>query len=352
MFKFIKKFFSLMFIVVFIMIFSYYNKDEFIDHYKLINLKNNDIINIQEKLSSFDLDNIDNIENLEFYYTPNKKLLDNIILKINNSEKRIFLEVYMLTEKRIKFALIKAKKRGVDVKVVLEKNPYMATSINVKHAKELIAWWVDLKWSEPTSFSLNHAKFIIFDNEVLISTWNFTYSSFLFNRDIFLIFSDKKLIKIFLEIFSSDFKWVKSSIYHDNLVLSPLYSRAKFEKLFWYAEEEILMYFPYLNDSKLKTILIEKAKKIDIKIVVSKEYYENNDNKEDINKLKKVWIKIKVLKKPKMHSKAILVDKKILFIWSINFSSYSLDKNRETGLIFKNEVIISKFMELFNKDFK
>ncbi|MDR1944910.1 MAG: phospholipase D-like domain-containing protein [Candidatus Peribacteria bacterium] len=51
-----------------------------------------------------------------------------------------------------------------------------------------------------------------------------------------------------------------------------------------------------------------------------------------------------------MHSKAILVDNKYLFIGSVNFSEYSLDKNREIGILTKEEKVISKFNEIFKKD--
>jgi phosphatidylserine/phosphatidylglycerophosphate/cardiolipin synthase-like enzyme len=53
-----------------------------------------------------------------------------------------------------------------------------------------------------------------------------------------------------------------------------------------------------------------------------------------------------------MHSKAILIDNKYLFIWSINFSKYSLDKNREIWILLKNWDIISKFKSLFAIDFE
>jgi len=59
-----------------------------------------------------------------------------------------------------------------------------------------------------------------------------------------------------------------------------------------------------------------------------------------------------MLDKYTMHSKAILVDKKYLFIWSVNFSNYSLDKNRETWVLLTNNDIILKFIRLFNSDFK
>ena len=132
--------------------------------------------------------------------------------------------------------------------------------------------------------------------------------------------------------------------------MSPSYSRDKFKILFEWANSKIDMYFQYLQDEKLEKLLIDKAKTwVKIRVVVSENFY--NSKKEKIKYLEKNNINIKPLLKTKMHSKAILIDDKYLFIWSVNFSSYSLDKNRETGLIFTNKNIITKFSELFEKDF-
>jgi len=55
------------------------------------------------------LDKIREIKETEFSYSPSKELLENIVSKMNNSKKRIYLEVYMLTENKLKDALKKAK---------------------------------------------------------------------------------------------------------------------------------------------------------------------------------------------------------------------------------------------------
>ena len=52
-----------------------------------------------------------------------------------------------------------------------------------------------------------------------------------------------------------------------------------------------------------------------------------------------------------MHSKVILVDEKYVFVWSVNFSEYSLDKNREMWIILKNEGIVKRILEIFKNDF-
>jgi phosphatidylserine/phosphatidylglycerophosphate/cardiolipin synthase-like enzyme len=53
-----------------------------------------------------------------------------------------------------------------------------------------------------------------------------------------------------------------------------------------------------------------------------------------------------------MHAKAILIDEKFLFIWSINFSTYSIDQNREIWILIINNEIINNFLNIFNQDIK
>jgi phosphatidylserine/phosphatidylglycerophosphate/cardiolipin synthase-like enzyme len=56
---------------------------------------------------------------------------------------------------------------------------------------------------------------------------------------------------------------------------------------------------------------------------------------------------VKILDKYNMHSKAILIDETYLFLGSINFSEYSLDKNKEVGVIIKNKSEVEEFIEIF-----
>jgi len=116
------------------------------------------------------------------------------------------------------------------------------------------------------------------------------------------------------------------------------------------AKKDIKMYFQYTKDDQLVNLLIKlkKEKNIKISIIIPKTASDD----ENILKLKKAWINIKILSKYKMHAKAILVDKKYLFIWSINFSNYSLDKNREVWILLKNSKIINDFLYIYNQDIK
>lgn len=348
--KFSQKTIQTIIILLFVVLFSIFFSKEYLENYTKNNseIKHNNIL--KYNISSFEVSKIKNLEKVEFYYTPYKPLLDKIVKKIDDAKNKIYLEVYMLTETRIKQALISAKKRWIDIKILLEKNPYKANNINNKHYKFLSDNDIKIKWSNPDNYILNHSKFMIIDDEIIVSTWNFTYSTFAYNRDMFLFISDMKLLNKLNELFEKDFIWEKTSLYDNNLVISPSDSRDKFSKLFDSAKGDIKMYFQYLKDEKLEDILIKKAEKwINIEILVSESFYL--EEKQKIKELAIKSIKIKPLKKAKMHSKAILIDDKYLFIWSINFSDYSLDKNREIWILLTNQAIIKEFNELFEKDF-
>lgn len=302
----------------------------------------------KERNESFKISDINNIEEIELFSTPNKELLENIVLLIENAQSHIYIEMYMFTENRIREALIKAKNRGIDIKVILEKSPYLASNINNKTYEEFIDRWIEVVWSNPDNYTFNHSKIILIDSLSIISTWNLTYSTFTQNRDLFLFIKDENISKNLLMNFNNDFAWKKESMFYENVIISPNNSRSKLTKLLEEADKKIIMYVPYFDDELLleKIINLKQEKEIEITIIFAK----TAENEENTKILKEKWIKVYIIPKYKMHSKAILVDDKYLFIWSINFSKNSIDYNREYWLLIKEEKIIYEFQNIFESD--
>jgi phosphatidylserine/phosphatidylglycerophosphate/cardiolipin synthase-like enzyme len=102
---------STIFSIIFILIFSYYNLEEYRDFYLEKELIQKQEIELKNNLKKFSLDNLEKLEESKLYYTPNKNLINIITQKINKAEKRIYLETYIFTEKRIRESLKKAKNR-------------------------------------------------------------------------------------------------------------------------------------------------------------------------------------------------------------------------------------------------
>ncbi|MDD3144840.1 MAG: phosphatidylserine/phosphatidylglycerophosphate/cardiolipin synthase family protein [Candidatus Gracilibacteria bacterium] len=340
---------SSLIIINFLIIFSLFNFREYYNfHKEKIEISKNESEN-KKYLKDFNLNNINSYENIEIYETPDKKLLENLVEKINNAEKYVYIEVYMLTETRIRESLIKAKKRGIDIKVIMEKDPYLAYSINNKTYDEFQKNNIDVVWSNTKNYSLNHTKLILIDGLNIISTGNLTYSTFTQNRDFFVFIKDNDLNEKLIGIFKDDFTGIKKTIYDKNLVVSPSISREKILKLLDSANNDVKIYMQYFSDDEINNKLIEirKKKKINISAVIPKTAVDDENTKILI----KNGINIKEIPKYKMHAKTILIDEKYLLIGSINFSNYSIDKNREIGIIIENRKIISKFLDIFKNDF-
>lgn len=304
-----------------------------------------------DSLSKFDFSQIQTLSWVSLEVTPDKKWLENFVTKIDTAEEKVWIEVYIFTEKRLQKAVINAKKRGVDVKVILEKNVYKAPSMNKKIFAEFEKNGIEVVWSDSKDYSLNHSKMAVIDDEVIVSTGNYSYSTFAYNREFFLVMKNPDFQKIMEEIFLKDFDWEKFALYHPNLVLSPFSSRHKMEYLIQNAQKTLHIYALNFWDEKMRDLLIKKQKsgvKVEIILPDTKKVASNSD---EIEAFTSAWIAVKMLKKPEAHAKAILSDGKYLYVGSVNFSAPSMDLNREIGIVLKNPEIISEFLEIFHTDF-
>ena len=301
----------------------------------------------KEKLNNFSLAHIPQFENVSLRRTPDESFIQDIVLKISKTRKNIYLNSYIFTEKRIKKALIEAGKRGVDVKVILEKNVYNAPNVNKATYEELKENNIPVVWSASKNFSLNHAKYIVFDDVVLVSTWNYSYSNFTKKRDLFLYVTDATFLKNMVNLFENDFSGEKTFFNQDNVVLSSYDARWKLSKLIQESQSSILMYAPYLQDDLLISLLKTKIKDwINIKIVTN----VSEKSEQDIKDLIDLGLEI-VFSPLEIHAKSIDVDGKVVYIGSINFSTSSIDKNREVWLLISHENIIKQFEDVFYRDF-
>ncbi len=169
-------------------------------------------------------------------------MLDRLVSMIEQSKKQVFIEVYIFTEKRILQALKDAKKRGVDVRVVLEKNVFGATSINRKVFKELQSAGVSVTYDNSKLYNFVHTKLLIVDDTYIITTGNVSYSSFTINREFYVIGENSADIQTLRSIFLADFRGQEILESTDNLVVSPVNSRKKIETLLISAKKDIFLY--------------------------------------------------------------------------------------------------------------
>ena len=124
---------------------------------------------------------------------------------IRRAQKRIYIENPYFTEKVLVEELVLAKKRGVDVKIILPavNDMILYDKINLKIANYFIENKIEV-YLYPT---MNHVKAAIYDNWACLGSANFNRLSMFKNREINIAFYDEKTVNELLKrLFIKDFE--------------------------------------------------------------------------------------------------------------------------------------------------
>ncbi|MDO8339648.1 MAG: phospholipase D-like domain-containing protein [Candidatus Burarchaeum sp.] len=133
-------------------------------------------------------------------FSPNGE--DEVISLISSASSTLDLEVYAFSYELLADELIKAKERGIAVRVLLEpslsgNNPNLAT------AETLRDGGVEVRWADPSR--TNHAKFLIIDGRrVLVGSHNWSWHAMNTNREASLLVEDSATVREFEDAFEKD----------------------------------------------------------------------------------------------------------------------------------------------------
>lgn len=280
-----------------------------------------------------------------------------IVDAINSAKSEVLVEVYLLSDKEIIGALTQAKTRGVSVDVMLEEHPFGGGSLNNTTTKTLSDAGISVEWAN-SAFALTHEKAIVIDGlEAFILNQNLTGTSFSKNREYDVIDTNPQDVIEIRTIFVDDWQRKSFSQTSPNLVISPNTSRSLLSNLIQSGAKEIDIEIEDINDKQIVSILSNKAKNVQVKLIVPT-ISQVSSNADSIKELAKEGVLVKTLSSPYIHAKLILVDSQKAYVGSVNLSTQSMDENRELGIILvKNdsiETLAVSFASDWNKgsDFK
>jgi len=145
------------------------------------------------------------------YFSPQDKVQTKLIRAIKSAKEKIYAAVYMITEKNIANALIKAKlERSIDVQIITDK---ISLESSYGKAGMLATQGVNVFIFNPPASSYNsflrahaimHHKFALFDQTVWTGSFNWTRSAGSKNKEnVVTITDDTELHNTYLEQFNS-----------------------------------------------------------------------------------------------------------------------------------------------------
>jgi cardiolipin synthase A/B len=273
---------------------------------------------------------------------------------IAHAKSSIDLTMYELSDTTAESDLGAAAKRGVDVRVILDRKE---KSSNEKAYDYLHSHSVKVVWSS-SKYEYTHQKTLVVDgSEAVIMTANLSSQYYATSRDFLVTDTSRPDVDAIGAVFDADYA------HHSvtpgdgqDLVWSPTDSQDKLLALINGAHHSLRIYSEEMGDATIEKALIAAAKRgVDVQVTG-----ENTDGEydSDFKKLTEGGVHVSYYSDENgfyIHGKVVEADYGAsgakVFIGSENFSSTSLNRNRELGLITSNGSVMSAIASDFSTDF-
>ncbi|GEM_PF-2547532 len=136
---------------------------------------------------------------IDVCFTPGEDCTQRVVEAVNAAEVAVYVQAYSFTAMEIERALLAARARGVDVRVILDRS-VLSTPHNVAEllSTHEIPVWID------EQLGIAHNKVMILDEaRVVTGSFNFTRAAQTRNAENLLIIDDPMLAKKYLSNWES-----------------------------------------------------------------------------------------------------------------------------------------------------
>ncbi|MFZ1897571.1 phospholipase D-like domain-containing protein [Methanoregula sp.] len=328
---------------------------------------------------------------------------------IESAEHRVLVNVYELTSANITADLINAKKRGVDVEVLLEGGPVGGISPSEKSAiyrlnqSGIPVFEMAAPEGGHEPYRYDHAKYVVIDDRaVLVTSENFGHTGFpstgeTGNRGWGVVMEEPRLAAYFGDLYQTDisgsaitpvggnegplenFSIISRQVAFEPAtftgarvtpVISPDTSD-EITDLLVSAQESIEIQQAYItNESKtrlnpyLATAINASRRGVHVRVLLDSYWYNTEDEADNdemvalINRiaasdnlpLEARCADLEASGLEKIHNKGVIVDDRAVLVSSINWNTNSPGFNREAGVIIEQPVVARYFRTVFDAD--
>jgi hypothetical protein len=176
------------------------------------------------------------------YDNPQKEIIKNI----NQAEAFINIAMYIFTDREIALPLIKARERGVKVRLYLDKD-----QVDYQYSQSRFLVQKGIKTRISSNNYIMHHKFAIIDNRLLLTgSYNWTFSANHRNDENLMVIDDPEIIEIFQNQFAN--LWTNK------------YSLERTRQLYQIAKIDFLPTSPTSPKPEVQTININTASQYEL----------------------------------------------------------------------------------------
>jgi phosphatidylserine/phosphatidylglycerophosphate/cardiolipin synthase-like enzyme len=193
---------------------------------------------------------ISTLAKTEVYFSLSDNPQKEIIKNINQAEAFINIAMYIFTDREIAIPLVKARERGVKVRLYLDQD-----QVDYKYSQSRFLVQKGIKTRISTNNYIMHNKFAIIDNRILLAgSYNWTFSANHRNDENLMVIDDPEIIEIFQNQFVN--LWTNK------------YSLERTQKLYEIAKVDFLPTSPTPAQTKTKIININSASLEELTVIL------------------------------------------------------------------------------------
>lgn len=254
-----------------------------------------------------------------------------IVQFIQKAQKRLDINTYLMTDRRVLATLRAAVQRGVNVRVIITRRPYGHRPHG--EIRALRATGAHVRYAPPRftgRYRFDHAKYMVSDHASEIGTANLTWSAFHKNREYLWMGQSARVSEALGDVFQAD--WSRRRVGpgpRRTLVLAPgattaLVSALRVPGPVCVESEELG------HDRRLLAAF--RAKAGDIRLLLPRRLSQYD--RRIATTLASYGVRVRTLSHPYLHAK-LIAGTRSAFMGSENLSPTSLKHNREVGIVLR-----------------
>jgi cardiolipin synthase A/B len=281
-----------------------------------------------------------------------------IIDAINAAQKSLRIKMFIFSAPELLDAVIAAKKRGVDVRVMLNPARRDGEKENARSRKKLEAAGVDVKDSNP-KFGLTHEKSMVVDNALgFVKSLNWEEKNLTETRDYAVITTKKHEVAEIVACFEADWHRKNFDAGKDaHLIWCTNNGRERIARFIDKAKHSIFLQNERYQDAVIIERLVRAALRgVKVRVMARPPHKlkkaKLTESVGGLRTMEDVGIKIHKLKHLKLHAKMLLADDKRAIIGSINLAPGSFDSRRELAIEVRGRKVIKRIRKIAKHDWK
>ena len=281
-----------------------------------------------------------------------------ILDAIATAAKSLRIKMFNFSDPGILAALIRAHKRNVKIRVMLNPARRSGAIQNKGSRTVLLEAGIDVLDSNP-AFDITHEKSMVIDDaSAFVGSLNWEPENFEKTRDYGVFTTDPNEGSEVIDCFEAD--WSRQAFAPrrpSNLIWCPEHGREKIAEFIDHAKHSLYVQNERYQDAIVVEHLIRaKLRGVKVHIMTRPSHSLRAENLAegvgDLRIMQDVGIGVHKIKHFKLHAKMLLADKSHAIIGSMNLSSGSFDKRRELAIRLNAPAVLTRLIQTVHGDWE